>query len=118
VVKSPRSESETLTAVLARNVQVFRESRGWSQEQLAEAAGVSRQTISSVERGVRLPDVGTLQAIAGALDVQSQLLLEPSRGAVEVERIRDKLRSFTPDERSRFFRGVEEILDAAERRRR
>ena len=49
-----------------------RKKREWSQEMLAEKAGVSRPTIARVERG---DDVSTanLSKIAAALDLQVQL---------------------------------------------
>jgi len=35
----------------------FRKKKGLSQEQLAEAVGVSRQTINAIERGRYLPSI-------------------------------------------------------------
>ena len=46
---------------MARNVQnrvkEFRTDRGWTQQQLAEAVGVSRQSINSIERNRYVPSL-------------------------------------------------------------
>ncbi|HEY7591393.1 MAG TPA: helix-turn-helix transcriptional regulator [Candidatus Limnocylindrales bacterium] len=53
---------------LGRGIRVLRQRRGWRQEDLASAAGVSRSVVARVEQGLgdRLPVV-TLARIAGAL---------------------------------------------------
>ena len=59
------------------NVRVLRESRSWSQEQLAEVSGLHRTYISGIERGVRNPTLTIVETIARAFGVPpSQLLQE------------------------------------------
>ncbi len=38
-------------------VKEFRNTRGWTQQQLAEAVGVSRQSINSIERNRYVPSL-------------------------------------------------------------
>jgi putative transcriptional regulator len=38
-------------------VKEFRVSRGWTQQQLADAVGVSRQSINSIERNRYIPSL-------------------------------------------------------------
>lgn len=38
--------------MLPENIAALRRGRGWSQEELAEKLGVSRQSVSKWERGV------------------------------------------------------------------
>jgi transcriptional regulator with XRE-family HTH domain len=40
----------------------------WSQEDLAQAADVSRQTVADYERGARVPILNNLKSMAGALE--------------------------------------------------
>lgn len=40
---------------LANDLRAAREAKGWTQGQLAEAIGVSRKTINTVENGVFIP---------------------------------------------------------------
>ncbi len=65
----------TLAHNVAAHVKALRESRGWSQEELAEAAGLSRDAISRIERGNRAPKLATLEAIANAAGVDVAVLM-------------------------------------------
>ena len=56
-------------ARLANRVRVARAERSLSQTDLAEAAGVSRQTISSIETGQYVPSTLLALRIAQVLDV-------------------------------------------------
>jgi transcriptional regulator with XRE-family HTH domain len=49
-------EPDTARIAVRRQVRAERESRGWSQSDLARAAGVSRGTIANLERGMRLTE--------------------------------------------------------------
>jgi DNA-binding XRE family transcriptional regulator len=53
-----------------QKVKQLRESKGFSTRQLAREAGVSTETIYSIEHGKRQPSVTTLGKIARALDVE------------------------------------------------
>lgn len=46
-----------MTAVITNRVKELRSSLGWTQEQLAETAGVSRQSINSIERNRYVPSL-------------------------------------------------------------
>lgn len=62
---------------LADNMRSLRKARGWSQEALADAAGIDRTYISGIERLVRNPTVTVLERIATALEVPAGHLLDP-----------------------------------------
>ncbi len=64
----------------AQNLALLRKSRGLSQEQLAEALGVSRQSVSKWESGVCLPELATLDALCAQFGCTLDALL---RGSVE-----------------------------------
>lgn len=59
-----------IRALVGRNVRRLRQSRGFTQEQLAEAGDVTQQLISDLERGRGNPTVLTLDRLAGPLGVQ------------------------------------------------
>lgn len=42
---------------ILNRVKEFRNARGWTQEQLADAVGVSRQSINSIERERYVPSL-------------------------------------------------------------
>jgi len=56
-------------------IQKLRLQRGWSQEQLAELAGLSARTIQRIERGQN-PSAESLKAIAAVLEVDFGALRE------------------------------------------
>lgn len=49
------------------DLQTARVQSGMTQEQLAEAVGIVRQTISNIECGLALPSITNAQAIAQVL---------------------------------------------------
>lgn len=52
---------------LENTVRRHREARGWTQAQLAEAMGVSRKTVNTVENAVFAPSVVVALKFAAAL---------------------------------------------------
>ena len=50
---------------------------GWTLDQVAEAAGVSRRLVVNIEQGATNPSVGTLLRISDALGVGLPALVEP-----------------------------------------
>jgi putative transcriptional regulator len=46
-----------MTTTVQNRVKEFRSGRGWTQQQLAEAVGVSRQSINSIERNRYVPSL-------------------------------------------------------------
>jgi len=53
---------------------------GWSQDDLAAAAGLVGMTVQSFERGARLPHQNNLMAIRNALESKGVRFLEPEEG--------------------------------------
>lgn len=80
-------------AVLAgKRVREFREERGWSQQKLADLAGLQRPNVCRLEMGGHyndrgrsgVPNLRTLHYVAQALGVQVwELLWVPSDHALE-----------------------------------
>lgn len=50
--------------MFAENLQALRKQKGWSQEQLADAIGVTRQTVSKWELGSTTPELEKLLALS------------------------------------------------------
>jgi len=46
-----------MTSAIRNRVKELRDERGWTQQQLAEATGVSRQSINSIERERYVPSL-------------------------------------------------------------
>jgi transcriptional regulator with XRE-family HTH domain len=61
---------------LAANMKRLRKERGWSQEVLADAAGLDRTYISGIERVVRNPTITVVERVAVALGCRMGDLLD------------------------------------------
>jgi transcriptional regulator with XRE-family HTH domain len=61
---------------IGTRLKAVRESGGWTQEQLAEAIGVTPHTISQYERGEQSPRLTTLLRIASAFSVPPGALVD------------------------------------------
>ncbi|OCB12023.1 XRE family transcriptional regulator [Mycolicibacterium porcinum] len=66
-----------LAAAIGARVKQERAVRGWTLDQLAAAASVSRRMVISVEHGEVNPSVGTLLRLSDALGVGLPALVEP-----------------------------------------
>ena len=80
-------------ADFSANLKRLRQAGGLSQAQLAEQMNVTRQTISSWERGNSYPDIGSLTRLAEVLGVGvEELLCVPKRSRFG----KGELRALTP----------------------
>jgi transcriptional regulator with XRE-family HTH domain len=62
-------------ATFGRSIRSYRKQRGMNQDQLAEAAKLSRNYISDIERGVRNPSLMALVGLSRALRLPLRDLL-------------------------------------------
>lgn len=68
---------DALARVIGARVRHERSARGWTLDQLAAAAGVSRRMVVNVEQGGVNPSIGTLLRLSDALGVGLPALVEP-----------------------------------------
>lgn len=61
---------------LAVNMKRLRKERGWSQEALADEAGLDRTYISGIERVVKNPTISVVERVATALQCRLGDLLD------------------------------------------
>jgi transcriptional regulator with XRE-family HTH domain len=64
---------------LAENLIYLRKKKGWNQEQLAEAAGIPRTTITNMESGHANPSLKNLTKLSAALQIGVEELLAKPR---------------------------------------
>ncbi|WGK69063.1 helix-turn-helix transcriptional regulator [Candidatus Haliotispira prima] len=74
--KAPGSEEE-LRLILKDNIKRLRKARSMSQENLAEAAGLSIAYVGGIEIAIKSPSLQSLCSIARALQVEVHQLLRP-----------------------------------------
>jgi transcriptional regulator with XRE-family HTH domain len=63
-------------STLARNLRAARQRLGFSQEELADAAGLHRTYVGSVERGERNVSIDNVARLAAALGLDAADLLK------------------------------------------
>lgn len=73
-------ESHYLRRVLAQNIRDARKQKGYSQEKLADEAGLHRTFIGSVERCERNISIDNVSKIALALKIEASDLLIERKG--------------------------------------
>ena len=73
-------ESRQIVSKLVFYLKKIRKEQGISHEKLAERSGVSRQAISKIESGERIPSILTCLKLAKGLDKSLQQLLDLAGG--------------------------------------
>jgi len=61
--------------IIGLNVSIHRHSLNWTQEQLAEKAGLSKQFVGNIECGRAIPSLKTVLSLCDALNVTPNDLL-------------------------------------------
>jgi len=104
--------------MLSENIVALRKKQGMSQQSLADAVFVTRQTISKWEKNLSVPDADALVRLADALDTTVQALLgqpedsatpPPSDIAAALSRINDQL-AIQNRRRSRVWKVIVAII--------
>ncbi|WP_454733660.1 MULTISPECIES: helix-turn-helix domain-containing protein [Cupriavidus] len=72
-----------LVRSLGTAVRQLREAHAWSQEELAEHAGLNRSYIGEIERGSAVASIVTVEKLAAALGVPISWLLRPPGAAAQ-----------------------------------
>lgn len=62
--------------IFGHRLRQLRIARGWTQEQLAEAAGITSTYTSDLERGEKVPSLSILLRLARAFDISVAELLQ------------------------------------------
>jgi XRE family transcriptional regulator, regulator of sulfur utilization len=62
-------KGDTLALTVSRNIVRRRSELGWSQQEVAEAAGLSNAALSRIEAASSDPKLSTVVALARALDM-------------------------------------------------
>lgn len=94
-------------------MQQYREKAGLSQEQLAEAVGLSAIFISFIERGVKKPSLDKFVEIVNVLNITAdQLLVGVLKNGYKIRasKLTEILDTLPPDEQNRVLSVVEAMV--------
>jgi transcriptional regulator with XRE-family HTH domain len=69
-------KTDLVAKSLGKRVRALRTARGWSQERLAEEAGMHRTYMWGIEQGTRNPSLRHLSRLSDALGVTLQSIFE------------------------------------------
>lgn len=73
----------SFSSAFAKALRRQRVARGFSQEHLAQAAGLARQYVGMIERGERMPTVTVGYSLARALGLPLSALVREAEKTVE-----------------------------------
>ncbi len=94
--------------ILADKIIAERKKNGWSQEELAEKIGVSRQAVSKWEGAQSTPDLQKLLQLSNVFGVSADYLLKDEYDVPDyvpaVEEPKESLRKVTMEEANEFLR--------------
>jgi transcriptional regulator with XRE-family HTH domain len=78
--------------VLANNIKKYRRDNGFSQDKLAELAGISSQYLATVETCRKFPTPEVLDRLAGALSIEThELFTSDPSPQNELEKLRQDI---------------------------
>ena len=80
-----QKEASQLREKFGTRIRSLRSAHGFTQEQLAERAGISVDFLSLIERGKNAPSFGNLDELADALEVSVANLFSFEGGSIEAE---------------------------------
>ena len=92
-------------------IREARVKKGYTQQLLAEKAGIGQVYLGEIERGTKTPSLKTFLLLVEALEVSADYVLRDalsSGGSYIFDELTEKLRNLTPKQR----KGAADILDA------
>lgn len=98
---------------IGKHFQKQRERMKISQEKLSEALGISPMYYSSIERGVRSPSLGLFIAIANALGMSADAVLEDMLEygyKVKASRLSELLETLSAEDKKQVLAVVEAMI--------
>jgi len=88
-----KTDSEPLRILLSKNIKKYRGNFRYTQEKLAEKAGISSQSLNDIEGCRRWVSSKTMTKLAKALNIAEYQLLFPENNEKEQNTIQSSLKS-------------------------
>lgn len=101
--------------ILADKIMMLRKKCGWSQEDLADQLGISRQSVSKWESGMSIPDLEKIVKMSSLFGVSTDYLLkdeiEEELPSETLEKDSETVRSVSLEEANTYMDLVKSIAD-------
>lgn len=102
---------------VGKRIREYREKSGISQEYLGEQAGLSKTSVSNIERGNNYPALENFIKIANIIGVSADLLLcdvvEEAK-TVKASELSDKLQHVSSKKRQQIYAIIDTMLSSEE----
>ena len=98
---------------IGSNIRKYRKQKKFSQEKLAELAGLSPNYVGAVERGEKIPALETFLRLANALEVSADMLLADvlyRNYAVKDSLLADKLDGLNAKDREKIYAVIDTMV--------
>lgn len=96
---------------LGKRIREARVSKQYTQQRLAEAAGIGQMYLGEIERGTKMPSLKIFTRIVNALNISADYVLRDELTSAEhyiYDELTEKLKGLSPRQR----KAAAEILDA------
>ena len=101
---------------IGERIRQLRQTRGWTQTELAERVGTTKRSIIHYEMHGKYPPAPILAALSGAFQISMEALMAPD--APEQKRKRDEPNLLNDPEDRRLWKRMQQIKKLPERDRR
>jgi transcriptional regulator with XRE-family HTH domain len=81
-------------SIIAENIKKYREAKGLTQKQLADAIGKTKNVVSNWENDLNKPDADTIELLLGIFEVDANTFLgwnNPDQVKADAEELADKI---------------------------
>ncbi len=95
--KQPQPSSVKLRDAVGAHIAELRHENGLTQQELAERAEISLETVRKLEQYARTPSLAMLDSVASALGVTAGELIEPASPKGKPGRRRERLPDYLPE---------------------
>lgn len=102
------------TSSIGKRIRMYRENKGWRQEDFAEKIGLSVTYTGMIERGEKVPKLETFITIANTLGVSADLLLADVLETgydVKSSTMTEEIAKLPPNERERIYKVVGAMIE-------
>lgn len=102
------------TSSIGKRIRMYRENKGWRQEDFAEKIGLSVTYTGMIERGEKVPKLETFITIANTLGVSADLLLADVLETgydVKSSIMTEEIAKLSPNERERIYKVVGAMIE-------